>query len=145
MKRLLLLLLLSFALIGCSENESEPTIQSDIKTKEINQLLYEDDSIRFSLVDLTTADDTTRIGVTIENKTDGTLQQYVDTLTINDTDYDLIDIYVDTGDDIDAQSTLEQGFTINESIDNIEYINFNYKYFNHSRSIDEWIDISYEN
>lgn len=144
MKRLLLFLLLSFALIGCSE-ENEPTIQSDIKLKEINQLLHEDDSIRFSIVDLTTAEDTTRIGVTIDNKTDGTLQQYVNTLTINDTDYDLIDIYVDTGDDIDAQSTLEQGFTINESVDNIEYINFNYKYFNHSRSIDEWIDISYEN
>lgn len=145
MKRILLLVTLAIFLVGCSDKEPASAIDPVVVDAVIiDKSIYEDDYIEFVIKEIEYEEGTSRIAVQIKNKTDEDIEQYLNTLTINGNTYDLIDIYVDTTDDLKPNETLEQGYTVEESIKSIDKVTFNYKFYNDERTIDEWVDIQYK-
>lgn len=145
MKRILLLVALAIFLVGCSDKEPASAIDPVVVDAVIiDKSIYEDDYIEFIIKEIEYEEGTSRIAVQIKNKTDEDIEQYLNTLTINGNTYDLIDIYVDTTDDLKPNETLEQGYTVEESIKSIDKVTFNYKFYNDERTIDEWVDIQYK-
>lgn len=158
MKRLILLLVSASLFLSACGNEKEPQENVQVDTekeaaeeietyvRKIENQTFEDEHITFTVNELLSSESGTRIEVTIVNKTDETLKEYMNKFTINDITYDFLDMQPDSVDDLGPNETLVQGYNIDDytDVEKIEYLEFDYHYWNYSKTIQEWNDLSFE-